>query len=421
MRIMIVALSMLLSAPGPILAQEADDEQDGILQDALESISGKEWSRLLIRGHIQASFTLNPDDPDDRQNFGRLFDDRSNDFRFNGLTLTLEQPFQDPAEWDWSFKLQLTAGSDARFTHGIGLLDNATNASIQPDVVESWIAVHFPVLTDGGIDLKLGTFATLCGLETMDPTTTPLFSRGYIFNFGVPLKHTGALATVHVTDWFDLHAGVVTGINTAIDDNNDAVSFHGGANARFLDNNLSFGLGVHYGPENDSVFHRVPGVDPDDDDRFIIDLVITAVPCEWLTLYTDLNLGHDQAGLGLGGESPEWYGAAQYFVFHAASWVDIVLRGEVFRDDDGFAVVQFAENDDLMDVQSGRLGGLDPRTVGGGENTYYALTLGAGFKATDNLLIQTEIRADFAGKGAPFDDSQDDEMFTVGVAVLWRF
>lgn len=397
-------------------------DEPGPLQEAIESLLGESLSRVKVHGHAQAGFTLNAHEPADRLNFGRLFDDRANDFRLNGVGLTVEQPFRsDPSAFDWGFKLQTSIGTDARFTHGMGLLEDVTDGSIQPDVVESWVAIHLPWLTEGGVDLKLGTFATLCGLESMDPESNLLYSHGYIFNFGVPLKHTGLLLTTHATSWLDIHTGAVSGINTAVDDNNDAWSFHGGVTARLLDDRLTLALGAHVGPENDSIYHRVPGVHPSSDVRTILDLVITAKPADWLTAYLDLNHGQDDAPLGLDGTKPEWYGAAATLAFHVSDSVDLVVRGEVFRDDDGFAVAQFAADDDYLDLQEGRLGGLDRRTVGGGAATYRAVTLGARIAAAAHFIIQCEVRADFADGSRPFRDSTDDSQFTVGASFLWTF
>jgi hypothetical protein len=97
-----------------------------------------------------------------------------------------------------------------------------------------------------------------------------------------------------------------------------------------------------------------------------------------------------------------------------------VFRGEVFQDDDGFAVVQTAESDDSLDLHRRRFGGLDPRTVGGGATTYYALTLGANWRPWKNLLLQTEIRYDWSyGRIAPFDDSSGSDRLTIGLATVF--
>lgn len=406
----------------PIAAQSEEDTKDGLLQDVIEGLAGEEFSRVRIWGHIQQGFTFNADSPDDHQNFGRLFDDRANDYRFNQLALTVEQALDpQPDEYDWGFKVQLLAGTDARFTHALGVLDQVQNDSVQFDFNEFYVNFHTPWLTDGGIDFKLGQFVTLAGYEVIDGSGNPLYSHSYIFNFGIPLKHMGLLMTAHILDNFDVMAGIVTGINTGFDDNNDVPAFHGGFSLRFFDDDLTFFFAAHYGPENDEVFDSVPGVDPNSDGRAIFDMVVTIKPFDWVTLVSDLNYGIDDAGLGLDGQSPEWYGVAQYFIFPVVEWCDIVLRGEYFRDDDGFVVVQFAENDDFIDLQRGRLSGLDVRTVGGGATSYYAATIGANFKPCDYAVITAEVRYDYADGQDPYNDSTEDDSFTAAISLLFKF
>ena len=48
--------------------------------------------RFKISGWIDSGITLNPAAPDDNQNFGRFFDDRSNEPVMNQATLTLNGP-----------------------------------------------------------------------------------------------------------------------------------------------------------------------------------------------------------------------------------------------------------------------------------------------------------------------------------------
>src|SRR5216110_3823473 len=48
-------------------------------------------SRLSIYGWIETGFTGNVDVPKDNQNFGRLFDDRSNEFVLNQAVITGER------------------------------------------------------------------------------------------------------------------------------------------------------------------------------------------------------------------------------------------------------------------------------------------------------------------------------------------
>ena len=87
--------------------------------------------------------------------------------------------------------------------------------------------------TAGGIDLKVGQYPTPLGYETIDPSTNPFYSHSYIFQFGLPFKHTGGLAMTHVNDMLDIYAGIDTGTNTTfgpLGDNNGAIGGIGGFN-----------------------------------------------------------------------------------------------------------------------------------------------------------------------------------------------
>jgi Protein of unknown function (DUF1597). len=186
--------------------------------------------RFKISGWIDSGITFNPASPADNQNFGRFFDDRVNEPLLNQLVINFERALApQPGQFDWGFKLQFMYGSDARFIHSLGLFsDTAATSMVQPDLVEGYLNLHFPFISEGGLDLKLGKFVTLEGAETIDPRNNFFYSHTYIFNVGIPFNHTGGLATFHATKWLDLYSGITRGVNTSIDDNNDSISFHGG-------------------------------------------------------------------------------------------------------------------------------------------------------------------------------------------------
>src|SRR5437773_579697 len=242
--------------------------------------------RFKISGWIDNGITFNPASPQDNQNFGRFFDDRANEPLLNQLVINFERALApQPGEFDWGFKLQFMYGSDARFIHSLGLFDRTANEILQPDLVEAYLSLHFPLIMDGGLDLKLGKFVTLEGAETIDPRTNFFYSHTYIFNFGIPFNHTGALATFHATKMVDLYAGITRGVNTSIEDNNDSPAFHGGFGVNLLDGKLTALVSTHIGPET-----------PNDDRhiRYLNDITITAKATKNLTSITDANYIYDE-------------------------------------------------------------------------------------------------------------------------------
>jgi len=315
-------------------------------------------------------------------------------------------------EFDWGFKLQFMYGSDARFIHSLGLFDDTAATSIlQPDLVEAYLNLHFPVITEGGLDLKLGKFVTLEGAETIDPHTNFFYSHTYIFNFGIPFNHTGALATWHATSHLNLVAGLTRGVNTSVDDNNDSIAFHGGIGLDLNEGKIVVSAATHIGPETPNNNH---------DQRYLNTITTTWKITDKLTSITDLNYAHDA------GADADAYGVAQYFTYAINSWLTAGVRGEIFRDDKGFYVVSFANDHDPMRTLEGEPT-IDPRTVGGGKTTYGAVTLGLNIKPTvpkaaASLAIRPELRFDSALNGThPFNDSSQLNQFTAGIDVIISF
>ncbi len=401
-----VSLAFIGSTLVPLSARAGQEEAKAIASPTPQP-------RFKISGWIDTGITGNFASPADNQNFGRFFDDRVNEPMLNQFVINLERTLApQPGEFDWGFKLQLMYGGDARFIHSLGLFsDTLGTSTLQPDLAEAYLNLHFPMISEGGLDLKLGKFVTLEGVETIDPRTNFFYSHTYIFNFGIPFNHTGALATLHATKWLDLYAGITRGVNTSVEDNNESVSFHGGVGLNLLDGKLTVLATTSIGPETPDNNH---------DQRYLNDIAVTAKITDKFTALTDLNYALDQVG------GAQAFGIAQYFTYAINSWLTAGIRGEVFWDDDGFYVVSFANTHDPVRVLEG-LPPIDPRTVGGGKTTYGAITAGVNIKPPmpkplAGLAIRPELRYDRSlNNTRPFNQSSDRDMFTLGIDFLLTF
>jgi putative OmpL-like beta-barrel porin-2 len=395
---------------GQVGAQTLTPAEEAAQSKVLEQEEAK--SRLAIYGWVESSFTGNVDGPDDNQNFGRLFDDRSNEFVMNQAVVTAERALDPKVGLDWGFKLQLMFGTDARYIHSLGLRNHKMGTGLyQADIPEAYLSLHLPILTEGGLDMKLGKFVTLEGAETIDPRTNAFYSHTYIFNFGIPLNHTGALFTLHAKSWLDLIAGVTRGVNTSIDDNNDSAAFHGGIGLNFNDGKIVVAASTHIGPETP---HN------DRDLRYLNAITTTWKITDKLTSITDINYVRDD------GADADAYGVAQYLTYAINDRLTAKIRGEIWRDDQGFYVAQFADPGDPIRALDGEPT-IDPRTVGGGRTTYGALTIGLDIKPPvpkplTGLTIRPELRVDHSFSDTrPFNDSSDDTMFTAAIDVIVAF
>ena len=379
----------------------------------IETASPTPAPRFTISGWIDGGITFNPDTPRDNQNFGRLFDDRANEPLLNQAVINFERVLAaQPGEFDWGFKAQFMFGSDARYIHSLGLLDSVMKTNLyQPDIVEAYVSLHLSLLTERGVDVKLGKWVTLEGAETIDPRTNVFYSHTYIFNFGIPFNHTGALFTVHTTNWLDLMAGVTRGVNTSVEDNNDSPAFDGGVGLNLNEGKLVVSASTHIGPETPNNNSAL---------RYLNDITVTWKIRDKLTSITDMNYARDDLA------NADGFGVAQYFTYAITDKVTAKIRGEIWRDDKGFFVAQFADPHDPVRALDGEAT-IDPRTIGGGRTTYGALTVGLDIKPAvpkplTGLTIRPELRVDHSLNGTrSFNDSKDQTLFTAAVDAIITF
>jgi hypothetical protein len=360
------------------------------------------WDAVNLSGYLEGGFTGNFSSPSSGINFGRLFDDHSNEGLFNQGSLIFERPVDTSGGWDTGFRFQGMMGSDARYTHFLGEGDRVTTSRIQFDILEADVTEHMPLFFAGGEELKIGQFPTLLGAETIDPRTNYFYSHSYIFNFGLPLKDTGAMLTTHVSPLIDIYTGLITGVNTSIGypwgDNNEAVAFEGGIGFNISDK-LTVLATTNIGPEDScgpGVTYSCNGAE-----REYGDVVVTWKVNPKLTAIGEFNIVHDggpfvsPAGRSY---SPTAGGAAGYVVWQWLDQLAVVGRAEIFRDANGFFVTAFpGSNLDFINCESGHFSctALGP----GAPATYTEFTIGLNYKPPvpkifSGLVIRPEFRFD---------------------------
>ena len=374
---------------------------------------------------------MNPMSPPDQTNFGHLFTDKANQIVLNQAAVTFERDINTAATWwDVGFKVQVMYGMDGQFTQFLGELPNQpSNNRNQFDIVEANFTMHMPILTPGGTDLKAGQFSTPLGNEVIDPTGNFFYSKSYIFNYGIPLKHTGLLFTTHVNPMVDVYYGYTTGVNTSIGSpgggfNSEEPHFLGGFGLNF--SKVTVLALTHIGPEDpQSLLAVIPDVHSKL--RYLSDAVITWKPTTKLTSVTELNYiveSYNPAN----GEPAYGGGVAEYLTYPLSSIVTAGLRGEFWRDNNGFFVFAFPNNSDFVNAEYGRPNG----SFNFGPATYGELTLGLNIKPAkmpkevDGLTIRPEIRWDhvYAGHGQfgdPLGSSKDQVTFGIDLVVPFNF
>ncbi|HTK33845.1 MAG TPA: porin [Caulobacteraceae bacterium] len=386
-----------------------------LAEDAKAPEAPKAWADTIkASGWIDAGVTFNTKDAPSGVNFGHLFTDKTNKLLLNQLGVTIERPIDSKAtDVDFGFRFQGMYGSDARYTHFLNLFDKSKETG-QFDIVEANVQAHLPVLTPGGVDVKAGSYVTLEGFEVIPGTGNTFYSKSYVFNFGIPLKHTGVMTVTHVNPMFDLYLGVDAGVNTlpGHKDNNGAAGFHGGFGINT--DKVTILATTHIGPENP---RGTPGIRPNHDLRYLNDVVITWKVSDKLTAVTDANYIKDDAFKASGG------GVAQYLIYAVNPQLSLSGRAEVWADPDGFFVCGFPGNQDFANLQKG----LPNSSFCGGSTTYGELTFGATYKPVTTgpltgVMLRPELRFDSSLNGTkPYADGTKKGQVTLGFDVVVPF
>ncbi len=221
------------------------------------SASTPSWlDSLSIDGFLSGGVALNFARPYNKINFGHLETDRANWPQFNQAILNVARPLDQKATGlDFGLGFIGMLGTDARYTQFLGQTEYLIHDRTQLSIVEANLQAHLPILTKGGVDVTIGQFMSYNGFEKLTSKDNVFYTRSYSSNFG-PFVDTGVMSIVHATDWLDLYAGIVSGVDTSIGwpgDNNNSPSIHAGFGLNLLDGDLSILAITHSGPENPNV------------------------------------------------------------------------------------------------------------------------------------------------------------------------
>ncbi|MFL5333264.1 MAG: outer membrane beta-barrel protein, partial [Geminicoccaceae bacterium] len=343
------------------------------------------FSDIAFSAQFQGGIMFNPRPGPGERNFGQLTTDHANQFQLNQLLLTAQKAI-DPKETDYAFgfKFQLLYGSDVRIFQYLGQFNHVTSDRYQLQILEANVSLHLPWLTEGGIDAKVGQYASPLGVETIDPSTTPFYSHSYIFQFGVPFVHTGVLTQTHVTPELGLYFGIDSGVNTWLGsgDNNGRAAGIAGFNLSLLDGKVTVVALTHIGPENPS--RTVPNANSAQ--RYLNDVAVTYKATDKLTLTTEGNYIRDDAFHADG------WGIAQYASYTLTETLTLNGRAEIWRDNKGFFVAEFPGNRDFVNFQRG----FPATVISARPTTYSEFTVGLTYKPglpapVSNLMIRPEV------------------------------
>jgi len=376
------ALGLLLaltSAAGVLSAQTSPASSDSASKPAEPAPNF--FRDIQANAFASLGYISNLNMPQDQTNGLRYFDNRANTFSVDLVELVVQKAVAKAG--DAGFRIDLTAGTFAGATQsaGLSLGDNA-------DLQQAFASYIAPLGT--GLRFDVGKFVTHMGYELIEGYDgyNDNYSRSLLFNFAIPLTHTGVKASYSPSSKVALMAMVVNGWDDAID-NNASKSVGAQLMLKPID---PVAIYVNYigGPENADDNHSI---------RHVVDLVGTLTVNPTLSLGVNADFGTESGtSLVTPGDDASWNGVAGYAKFSTTSPFSLALRAETFKDNGG-------------------------TRLGIGEARVTEFTVTPALKFGSNFVVRAEGRYD-TSDSAPFVDDKGiakKNQATIGLNAIWVY
>jgi hypothetical protein len=350
-----------------------------------------------ISGYVAGSYFYNFNRPASRENTGRGFDSRSDEFMANKFVLRLGHPVEFNAfDWKAGYSAKIIFGQDAAFTQARGL-----SLGENGDLFEALVTVNAPI--GNGVKLSLGKCGSPIGYESTFTEENANWSAGNQWVFVSPFTHTGVMLDYQFNDKWAVKLMVNNGWDVVVD-NNSSKSFI--ANLTFAPSDkTSFALTGFGGPEQEgNNSHWRKGVD------FYIDQKLTRT-LEWVV---QIDYGQeDQAAvvgsaLDLDGNpvpvisgDAQWWAAGTWFIYTPGEKWSVALRGDYLRDINGARTSQ-APSSAPFEINTGQ--------------ELCSVTLTLNLKPVKEVRISPELRWDHSSIDTAFSGHQDQITIGFGAA-----
>lgn len=314
-----------------------------------------------------------------------------NEFLLNQIGFVIQKPLQQD-RFDIGFNVRYFAGADAALGQPLGGIDDPPgNSRFSHDFRDLYLSAHLPILTERGMDIKVGRMNTIIGYNGFLAPYRPFYSSDYQFFYSQDGAFTGFLTNLHVSDQLEIWNGMSFGANTFFEMRSDnSINYIGQINYWLTtEKRTRLTASLHCGP--DAIF-AAPGLGGD-----FATIVELRVQHNWTDCFSQVvqsNMGWDtNTPVGTGA----WYGLYTVGILHLNRTWDTLGRIEWFNDADG--------------------------TRTGIDANYSAVTWGLNWHPNQYLEVRPEIRGDFADRPAFGGGGNPDEkaQLTGVISALLKF
>lgn len=241
--------------------------------------------------------------------------------------VVLERIASSSSSW-WGFRSEFYMGADAallRPLDGFG----PTSPKFGTDFRQAYFSFYAPVLTDGGVEVKVGRQYTPLGYETTMAPYRPMYSQAYAWIYSQNGATTGAIATVHVDQKLDVITGVTLGVNSLFDLRGRAPCYIG--RGIYRPDSKTKIIGTAYtGPQPIAAAKGHVGKWQTE-----VEAQVDRRVNRRLDLVSETNFGWDTRDPANNNQTSSWVGTYGMAIIHTHRWLDVNTRAEWFHDLDG--------------------------------------------------------------------------------------
>jgi len=374
-----------------ITLANADEATPAGLISALTDRDTSSWTGLQkygvnLGGWATAGINYNANHPSDRSNGPVSMTDRNEEFHLYQLNLFIEKAVTKASAWDVGGRFDFMFGTDTRYTQAtghwdMGLISQRDLRFYDIALPQAYVEVYAPI--GNGLSGKFGHFYGLIGYESVP--SPPNFFSSHTYSFkSSPFTTTGALFSYALNEQWSVNLGAVTGADN-FDRDLGAWSHMSGLTWTNADTGTTVSFSVLQG----DVYQNQSS------ELVYYSAILQQNLGKWHYV-----LQHDrgtQQNAIAQGQNAGWYSIVQYLTYDIDDQLGVGLRGEWFRDQNGFRYAA-------------------------GEASYYALTAGLNWKPKSWLMIRPEVRYDWSeAQVAPFDAGHQTDQVLLGIDAVVQF
>jgi hypothetical protein len=190
----------------------------GILQECIFGKDNKD-APIWIGGWTDFDYTYRSNstgpgfNPSGGPSIAPVMNRFGNEFLVRELGLMITKPL-DNKTWSWGFNIIAIAGSDAAFLAPTKGWYAQTTPRFGFDFTDLNLTFHMPILTEGGVDVKIGRQTTILGPMGALAWQRPLNSSDYAWFNMEEGRYTGISTIWHINKQLDWYNGLEWGWGT---------------------------------------------------------------------------------------------------------------------------------------------------------------------------------------------------------------